>query len=158
MDHKFSIAGIRLNEAHFAMNQLYKEEKNKPIEIIHSVKIRYKQTDKILDVLVSVSSDYENQPFRFSVAWEGSFAFEEMPLKETLDRIVYINCASIIYPYVRESLADLTRRAGKTPLNLAPFNFVAMYEEKQKAESQAPLRKIRKKTRHNNINNTLAQG
>jgi len=147
MDYKFSIAGIRLNEAHFAINQGYKREKNKPIEIIHSVEIAYKQTDKILHVLVSVSSDSENQPFRFSVAWEGSFLFGEMPLKENLDRIVHINCASIIYPYVRESIADLTRRAGKPPLNLDPFNFVAMYEEKQKTASQTPLRKTRKKSK-----------
>lgn len=147
MNYKFSIAGIRLNEAHFAINQLYKGEKNKPIEIIHSVEIGYKKADKILHVLVSVSSDSENQPFRFSVAWEGSFVFEEMPLKENLDRIVHINCASIIYPYVRESIADLTRRAGRTPLNLAPFNFVTMYEEKQKKESQETTRKTRKKSK-----------
>ena len=147
MDHKFSIAGIRLNEAHFAINQGYKREKNKPIEIIHSVEIGYKQTEKILHVLVSISSDAENQPFRFSVAWEGSFAFEEMPPKEKLDRIIHINCASIIYPYARESIADLTRRAAMTPLNLAPFNFVAMYEEGQKKESQEAPRKSRKKSR-----------
>ena len=147
MDYKFSIAGIRLNEAHFAINQGYKREKNKPIEIIHSVEIAYKQTDKILHVLVSVSADSENQPFRFSVAWEGSFLFVEMPLKENLDRIVHINCASIIYPYVRESIADLTRRSGMMPLNLAPFNFVAMYEEGQKKESQEAPRKPRKKSK-----------
>ena len=147
MDHKFSIVGICLTEAHFAINQLYKEERSKPIEIVHSIEIGYKKTDKILHVLVSVSSDSENQPFRFSVAWEGSFAFEKMPLKENLGRIVHINCAAIIYPYVREFIADLTRRSGRMPLNLAPFNFVALYEEKQKTASQAPLRKPRKKSK-----------
>jgi hypothetical protein len=28
MDHKFSIAGIRLHEAHFSVNQGYKTEEN----------------------------------------------------------------------------------------------------------------------------------
>ena len=144
MDHKFRIAGIRLNEAHFAINQKFNREKNKPIEITHSIEIKYKQKDKIVNVLVSVSSDSENQPFRFSVAWEGVFAFEEMPSKETLERLVHINCASIIYPYVREYISDLTRRADMTPLNLAPLNFVAMYEAGKKKES-AP-RKNRKVT------------
>ena len=147
MDHKFSITGIRLNEAHFSVNHLFKGEKNKPIKISHSVEIKYKQTDRFLHVLVSVSSDSENQPFRFSVAWEGSFAFEEMPLKEKLDRIVHINCASIIYPYVRESIADLTRRSGRMALNIAPFNFVAMYEESKKKESQEAPRKTSKKSK-----------
>ena len=147
MDHKFSIVGIRLNEAHFAINQQYKREKNKPIDLTHSIEVGHKQTDKILHVYVSVSSDSENQPFRFSVACEGSFAFEEIPLKEALDRIAHINCASIIFPYVRELIADLTRRASMTPLNLPPFNFVAMYEERKKTEPQTPLRKTRKKSK-----------
>ncbi len=148
MDIKFSIDGIRLNEAHFAINPSYKREKNKPIEIKHSIEIAHRQKDKILRVLVSVSSDSSdaaNQPFRFSVAWEGSFAFQEMPSEEELDRIIHINCASIIYPYVRETIADLTRRAAMTPLNLAPFNFVAMYEESQRKQPQKAPRKARKK-------------
>jgi len=147
MDHKFSITGLRLIEAHFSINQLFKEEKNKPIEIVHSVEIGYGKTDKILRVRVSVSSDSDNQPFHFAVAWEGSFAFEKMPHEEKLDRIAHINCAAIIYPYVRESISDLTRRAGRMPLNLAPFNFVAMYEEKQKTSSEAPPKKPRKKSK-----------
>lgn len=144
MDLKFSIAGIRLNEAHFAINQKYKGEQNKPVEIIHAIEIGYKQDGKVLQVLLSVSSDAENQPFRFSVAWEGSFAFQEMPPEEELDRVIHINCASIVYPYVRESIADLTRRAGMTPLNLPPFNFVAMYEEGKKKASRTAPRKSRK--------------
>jgi preprotein translocase subunit SecB len=147
MDHKFRIAGIRLNEAHFARNPKYTRVKNKPIEITHTVEIKYKQKDEIVNVLVSVSSDSENQPFRFSVAWEGLFAFEEMPSKENLERIVHINCASIIYPYVREYISDLTRRAGMTPLNLAPLNFVAMYEENLRRESPKASRKIRQKSK-----------
>lgn len=144
MDLKFSIAGIRLNEAHFAINQKYKREQNKPVEIVHAIEIGYKQDGNVLQVLVSVSSDAENHPFRFSVAWEGSFAFQEMPPEEELDRIIHINCASIIYPYVRESISDLTRRAAMTPLNLAPFNFVALYEEDKKMESRKGPRKGRK--------------
>jgi preprotein translocase subunit SecB len=144
MDVKFNITGIRLNEAHFSLNQNYRGERNKPIEINHTIEIGYKTDDKLLQVLVCVASDAENQPFRFSVAWEGTFVFEEMPPREDLDRIIHINCASIIYPYIRESVADLTRRAGRAPLNLAPFNFVAMYEEGKKKASQTSPRKRRK--------------
>jgi len=143
MDYSFRIVGIKLNEAHFAVNQHYKREKNKPIDLTHSIEVGYNPTDKVLHVVVSVSSDSENQPFHFSVALEGSFAFKEMPLKEVLERIAHINCASIIFPYVRETIADLTRRAGM-PLNLPPLNFVAMYEEKQETASKIPLRKTRK--------------
>lgn len=149
MDHKFSIAGIRLREAHFAINQLFKNEESEPIEIFHTIEIKHRKNDTVLYVHVAVSSDSENQPFHFAVAWEGAFAFEKMPRKENLDRIAHINCAAIVYPFVRESVADLTRRSGMSPLNLAPVNFVAMYEDKQKAVAQEPPTKSRKKTGHN---------
>ena len=147
MAPNFQITHIRLNEAHFSIVQQYKWEKNKPIVIKHSVEVGYKPMDKVLEVIVSVSSDPENQPFRFSVAWEGLFAFEEMPLKEDLDRIAHLNCASIIFPFVRETIADLTRRANIPPLNLSPFNFFAMYEEKQKSLSGISSNKPRNKTK-----------
>jgi len=146
MDHKFGIVGSQLKEVHFAINQQYKREKNKLIEVAHSIEIGHTQSDKVLHVFVSVSSDSEKQPFRFSVAWEGSFSFEEMPLDEVLERIAHINCASIIFPYVRETIADLTRRASMVPLNLPPLNFVAMYEERQKETPKTPRRKTRKKS------------
>jgi preprotein translocase subunit SecB len=145
MDRSMRIVGLRLNEAHFAINQQYKSEKNKPVDLKYSLEVAYKQADRVLRVLLTVSSNYENQPFRFSVAWEGSFAFEEMPPTESLDRVAHVNCASIIFPYARESIADLTRRSGATPLNLPPFNFVAMYEGKQKVGNGGASQKARKK-------------
>ncbi|MEW6187385.1 MAG: protein-export chaperone SecB [Thermodesulfobacteriota bacterium] len=145
MGYEFQIAGIRLNESHFSLIRDFKREKNKPIEIKHSVEVEYKTNDKILQVMVSVSSDFENQPFRFAVAWEGVFTLKEMPLKEDLDRIANINCAAIIFPYVRETIADLTRRANIPPFNLPPFNFPAMYEEKHKIASGKTSKKPQKK-------------
>jgi len=143
--HEFRIAGIRLNESHFSLIREFKWEKNKSIEIKQNVEVGYKTKDKVLLVMVSVSSDSENQPFRFSVAWEGAFAFKEMPSKENLDRIADINCAAIIFPYVRETIADLTRCANIPPFNLPPFNFPAMYEEKQKIATGTVSKRPRKK-------------
>lgn len=147
MEHKFRIDVIRLIEAHFALNQKYKWVKNEPIEFQQIIAIENKHVDNILNVVVRFFSDSENQPFRFSVAWEGKFVFDAMPSQEKLERIAHINCASIIFPYVRESIADLTRRASITPLNLPPFNFVALYEEKQKVPVEAAPQKSIKKSK-----------
>jgi len=144
----FKITFIRLSEAHFSINHAYTWEDGKSVELSHNMEIKHEQTtDNEVRVLVSVSSDSDPQPFRFSVVWEGAFVFEEKPLPEELDRIARINCASIIFAYVRESVADLTRRANIPPLNLPPFNFVAFYEENQKVESEKKPRKSRKKSK-----------
>ncbi len=145
MDHKFKINAIRQVEAHFALSPEFKPEKNKLVEITQNIEVTYEQKENFLHVLVSLSSDNEKQPFRFAVAWQGSFVFEKAPAKAAVERIANINCASIIFPYIRESVADLTRRANIPPLHLAPVNFIALYEERQKnAEKQIAAKKQKK--------------
>ncbi|MBN1382689.1 MAG: protein-export chaperone SecB [Deltaproteobacteria bacterium] len=148
MESKFGIASIRLVEAHFALNQKFKWEKDKPIELQHSIDIACENREEMLNVIVTVSSDSNDQPFRFTVSWEGKFKFEVAPAKDMIERIAHVNCASIIFPYVRESIADLTRRANIMPLNMPPINFVALYEQKQGKAKQAVSKKLRKKVEH----------
>lgn len=132
MDHKFKINVIRQIEAHFAMNPQYKREKDKPVEIAHKIEIAHEQKDDTLHVIVSFSSDSEKQPFRFAVTWEGFFRFAEVPSKAVINRVANINCAAIIFPYIRESVADLTRRANIPPLHVPPINFVGLFIRRQK--------------------------
>lgn len=144
MDHKFSIDVIRLIESHFALNLKYKWEKDAKIEMQQNIEINHKNNDKKLSVFVALSSNSEKQPFQYTVAWEGMFSFDKMPEKDGLERIAQINCASIIFPYIRESVADLTRKASIAPLNINPINFVALFEEKQKTAIQKPAKKSKK--------------
>jgi preprotein translocase subunit SecB len=134
MEHEFQIRGIRLNEVHFSLMKEFQWRANEPIEINHRVDIDYTVKDKVLQVILSVAAMSENQPFRFSISWEGFFVFEEVPPKKDLDRVAHVHCSSIIFPFARESIADLTRRSGIPPFHLPPFNFVALYEERQKSD------------------------
>ena len=85
MAPQFKITSISLPEAHFSINRQYKWKNGRPIELSQEIEIKYQQRpEKSIRVLVSVSSDSDKQPFRFSVAWEGSFVFEEKPLKKEL--------------------------------------------------------------------------
>lgn len=145
MDHKFTIRGVRQVEAHFVLNPEFKKNKDKPVEIMHQIAIKHDMRDNDIHVLISFSSDAEKQPFRFAVAWQGVFSFEKAPPKDIVERIAHINCASILFPYIRESVADLTRRAGIPPLHIDPVNFIALYEERQSQSKPAAVkRKARK--------------
>ncbi|MBW1777802.1 MAG: protein-export chaperone SecB [Deltaproteobacteria bacterium] len=147
MEYSFEIKRIRLTEAHFSIVPQFKNPKEKPIEIISNVNVKYDKVENGIHVVVSISSDSDKQPFRFSVSWEGLFTFAKMPADKEIDRIAQINCAAIIFPYARESVADLTRRANMPPLNLSPFNFVAMYDEKKKSVSKTASLKARKRSK-----------
>lgn len=40
-------------------------------------------------------------------------------------------CPTILYPYAREVVADVVNRGGFPPLNLAPVNFEALYQQQE---------------------------
>jgi preprotein translocase subunit SecB len=129
MELRFSIKQIRLLASHFEFNPSFPLKERENVEIVTDMSIDYKkQRGKIVTVTLSVTSDGKEQPFTFSTVFAGIFKFSEMPDKEDLDRVVNINCAAILLPYVRESIADLTRRASIPPFHLDPINFVSAYK------------------------------
>jgi len=144
MELKFKIAGINQIESHFTLNPDFRPAKDKHIEINYGVNISLEIKDKLVSVIVSVLSDNRSQPFTFNIATMGLFNFQKLPPKSELERVAHINCASIILPYVRESIADLTRRAGIPPFHLDPVNFIAMYEKTKKAKAEAAVKKLKK--------------
>ncbi|MDW5418605.1 MULTISPECIES: protein-export chaperone SecB [unclassified Iodobacter] len=75
--------------------------------------------------------------FLVEVTQNGLFNIENVPEGE-MDPLLGIGCPSILFPYLREAVSDLTTRAGFPPLMLQPINFEAIYlQQRQQAEEQA---------------------
>ena|SRR3990170_3354843 len=147
MELKFSLDELKLLESHFKLNTDFELKNNEPIEISAYIGVSYKRENRIVQVIVSVNSHGEKQPFVFDTKMAGTFGFSKLPGKEQLDRIVHINCAAIIFPYVREAIADLTRRAGLPPFHLGPLNFVALYQKNRKPLAEKEEVQVRNNTR-----------
>ncbi|QLI82835.1 protein-export chaperone SecB [Chitinibacter fontanus] len=74
--------------------------------------------------------------FLVEVTQAGLFQIENVPETE-LDPLLGIGCPSILFPYLREAVSDLTTRAGFPPLVLQPINFEAIYiQQRQQAAAQ----------------------
>ncbi|WP_157670616.1 protein-export chaperone SecB [Chitinibacter sp. FCG-7] len=74
--------------------------------------------------------------FLVEVTQAGLFQIENIPEQE-LDPLLGIGCPSILFPYLREAVSDLTTRAGFPPLLLQPINFEAIYiQQRQQAAAQ----------------------
>jgi preprotein translocase subunit SecB len=58
-------------------------------------------------------------------------------LPEQMQPVLAINCPTVLFPYVREVLADAVTRAGFPPVHLAPINFEGLYQQ-QLAQMQQP--------------------
>lgn len=73
--------------------------------------------------------------FLVEVTQAGLFNIEHVPAEE-MDALMGIGCPSILFPYLREAVSDLTTRAGFAPLLLQPVNFEAIFMQ-QRMEQQA---------------------
>lgn len=141
MKTKFSLLDIRLKKSYFEINTKVIEEAGEEaeFEIKRKMKIGFGSDDKdksLIKVELEVINDDLNSPFNFDLVYEGIFKFEfpeETEQKdEEIEKVCLINCAAIIFPYLREHLADLTRRSGLPPYHLPPINFVRLYKERHK--------------------------
>jgi preprotein translocase subunit SecB len=54
---------------------------------------------------------------------------------DRLQPVIAINCPTVLFPYIRETLADAVTRAGFPPVHLAPISFEGLYQQ-QLAQAQ----------------------
>ena len=73
----------------------------------------------------------KNLPFTLDLIYYGLFEIKDGSDKKLINQLTDINCPAIIFPYVRETVADLTRRSGFPPLHLPVINFVKAAKNKE---------------------------
>lgn len=76
----------------------------------------------------------ENVMFLIEVAQAGIFRIAQIPADQ-LNAVLGIGCPNIVFPYLRETVSDLTTRAGFPPVILNPVNFEAMYMQQQQQQA-----------------------
>lgn len=105
------------------------------------VKANFDEESRILSVTVNTKTpsknDSPNYPFYFNVAVLGSFQFSEDTQEKIIQQYQDVNCPAIIFPYLREAIADITRRAGFPPLHLPPVNFIELAKKRDMSEKNS---------------------
>lgn len=136
-NYQFSFNNQRIKCANFLVDDKFKPGSG--LEIQPEIKFGYAVNTKSKTVIVELAIRVlpGAAPFEFEVGGEGLFQFKTLPEKQVLERICSINCCSILFPFLREFIADLTRRAGLPPFLLPPVNFVDYYESMAEEKRQA---------------------
>ena len=57
--------------------------------------------------------------------------------EQQIGLVLSTQCPGVLFPYVRETIADSTQRMGFPPIHLAPINFEALYAQQQQAPATA---------------------
>ena len=74
------------------------------------------------------------QMFLIEIDQAAIFQMRNIP-NDQVELLHNIECPNFIFPYLRESVSDLTARAGFLPVLLAPVNFAYLYQQKKQAET-----------------------
>jgi preprotein translocase subunit SecB len=116
--------------------QVFLEQVVPQVEVqLRNAAARVKEALFEVSVTVTVTAKVgERTYFLVEASQAGIFEIRNVP-EADLDPILGIACANILFPYARETIADLISRAGFPPIHLAPVNFEAMYAAGKQAES-----------------------
>lgn len=82
----------------------------------------------VLRVTVTAKMD-GNTAYLIEVQQAGIFALQGFD-EATHHGVLGSYCPSILFPYAREAISDLTTKAGFPPMVIAPVNFDALYAER----------------------------
>jgi preprotein translocase subunit SecB len=66
--------------------------------------------------------------FLVEAAQAGLFQIRGVPVTE-IQPIMGIHCPNVLFPYIRETIADAIGRAGFPPVHLNPINFEALFQQ-----------------------------
>lgn len=68
--------------------------------------------------------------YELELVYAGLFRLENVP-EQAIEQAVLIGCPSMLFPFVRRLVADISREGGFPPLLLDPIDFGALYVARQ---------------------------
>lgn len=107
-------------------------QRNRP-NVGISVNIEAKKIDETtFEVMLHLSaktSVEDSVLFIAELQYAGLFTIENIEAEE-IEKILFIYCPSILFPFARRILADITRDGGFLPLMIDPIDFATLYHQR----------------------------
>lgn len=96
--------------------------------------------DNVHEVLLNVENRLSTDKmvlFHLQLAYAGAFRVEGLP-DDVKHQVLRIQCPTLLFPFVRRLVADLTRDGGFPQLYLDPIDFGQLYmQEKARQQGEA---------------------
>ena len=81
------------------------------------------------------ASNDDGTIYLMEAVYAGAFEINNIPA-DALEPILLINCPTILYPFLRRIISDLTQEGGFPPLLLDPIDFSKLYQQRQAEQKQ----------------------
>jgi preprotein translocase subunit SecB len=92
-----------------------------------------KLADKMFEAAILFKAQAGSQTgviYDLELTYAGLFEIQNLP-EQALEPFLLINCPSLLFPFLRRIVADLTREGGFPPLLLDPIDFAALFMQRQ---------------------------
>ncbi|MDR3224065.1 MAG: protein-export chaperone SecB [Holosporales bacterium] len=118
----------------------YTENPEQP-EVAINVETRISKIDEnnyevVLDTSVK-SKMAAHDLFILELSYAGLVSIATNIENEALEPVLFVHCPFLMFPFVRELIANMTRVGGYPPLLMEPIDFASLYIEKKKQSQQA---------------------
>ena len=137
--NSFDFLNHRVTKLHFDLNDDFQNDSSKGIEVAPEMNLTYQRDDEN-KVIVNLSIRFKNLkiPFFLEVVLSGLFQLNYEITDKKIDKLAHINIAAVLFPFLRQIVADTTMKAGFSPLLLPVINFVESYKDilKQKEKNE----------------------
>lgn len=138
---QFSIGNIVLLESNFSRNAVFKVLENPKVEHDSEIELNYSnlKAERFAVVLqYKFKVLYNGEVILTSdIKYSGEFKAEGELKESVIESFANINAPAILYPFIRENIASLTSKAMVGSIIIPPVNFIKLYEEKKKQDTEA---------------------
>ena len=90
-----------------------------------------KVEDGVYEVVINFDADASNKAgaiYKLELVYGGLFRLANMP-DHIKHPVLFVNCPTLLFPFLRRIVADLIREGGFPPLMLDPIDFAALYKQ-----------------------------
>jgi len=124
---------FRISKLNFALNGQFNNQGQAKIRT--EFKIRHESNDQRLKVFLTILFNDKTAPFSIDLEGAGLFELNRTFTEEELDSLCNSHCSMVMFPYLREVIADITRRAGFPPLHIPQINFSQVFKQQSTTEN-----------------------
>jgi preprotein translocase subunit SecB len=128
-----SFEGPNTPDIFFLQNQEPKVEMNMKMR---NRKIDEQRWEACLEIAITITDNTSGKTLMVvEVEHAGAFLMRNIP-EQHMEQLLNVECPTIIFPYTRQIVSQVTADGGFMPFLMEHVNFLALYQSKKKKEQE----------------------
>ncbi|MEA3465776.1 MAG: protein-export chaperone SecB [Thermodesulfobacteriota bacterium] len=123
----FSFIDFRIVKLNFATNNQFNNQGQTKVRT--EFKIRHESNNDRLKVFLTIKFNEKTAPFSVNLEGIGMFELNRNITGYELESLCNNHCSMVMFPYMREVVADISRRAGFPPLHIPQIDFAQVFNQ-----------------------------